>query len=53
MGPIDLSNYTIQADVLLKEHDVENGLSKMPEVGLIDSGYELLIRAGPSHFAAE
>ncbi|HVT28077.1 MAG TPA: PQQ-binding-like beta-propeller repeat protein [Lacipirellulaceae bacterium] len=44
MGPISLSNYTIQADVLLKEHEVENGPSKMPEVGLIDSGYELLIR---------
>jgi hypothetical protein len=44
MGPTDLSNYTIQADVLLKEHKVGSGESKMPEVGLIDSGYELRIR---------
>jgi outer membrane protein assembly factor BamB len=44
MGPTDLSNYTIQADVLLKEHKVGSGDSKMPEVGLINSGYELRIR---------
>lgn len=47
MGPTNLSNYTIQADVLLKELKVENGENKMPEVGLINSGYELRIR--PSH----
>jgi outer membrane protein assembly factor BamB len=47
MGPTRLSNYTIQADVLLKELKVENGENKMPEVGLIDSGYELRIR--PAH----
>ncbi len=47
MGPTRLSNYTIQADVLLKELKVENGDNKMPEVGLIDSGYELRIR--PAH----
>lgn len=47
MGPTYLSNYTIQADVLLRELKVDSGESKMPEVGLIDSGYELRIR--PSH----
>ncbi len=39
MGPTDLANYTIQADVLLKE---EGG--KMSDVGLINSGYQLTIR---------
>ncbi len=47
MGPTHLSNYTIQADVLLKELKVENGENKMPEVGLVDSGYEFRIR--PAH----
>lgn len=40
MGPIDLANYTIQADVLLKD---EGG--KMPDVGLIASGYEIMVRS--------
>jgi outer membrane protein assembly factor BamB len=39
MGPIDLSNYTIQADVLLTE---ENG--RISDVGLINSRYMLRIR---------
>jgi outer membrane protein assembly factor BamB len=47
MGPAKLSNYTIQADVLLKELKVKSGENKMPEIGLINSGYELRIR--PSH----
>jgi outer membrane protein assembly factor BamB len=40
MGPAKLSNYTIQADVALKE---DNG--RMSDVGLIASGYELMIRS--------
>jgi hypothetical protein len=40
MGPTDLANYTIQADVLLTE---EGG--KMPDVGVINSGYQLTIRS--------
>jgi hypothetical protein len=39
MGPIDLSNYTIQGDVLLKE---DNG--RMADVGLINGRYQLNIR---------
>ncbi|MEX0612915.1 MAG: serine/threonine protein kinase, partial [Pirellulales bacterium] len=39
MGPIDLANYTIQADVQLPE---ENG--KMSDVGVINSGYYMTIR---------
>jgi outer membrane protein assembly factor BamB len=39
MGPIDLANYTIQADVKLPE---ENG--KLSDVGLINSGYFMTIR---------
>jgi hypothetical protein len=39
MGPIDLSNYTIQADVQLKE---ENG--RLPDVGVINGRYQLTIR---------
>lgn len=39
MGPIDLSNYTVQADVQLPE---ENG--KVSDVGLINSGYFMTIR---------
>ena len=39
MGPIDFSNYTIQADVLLKE---EGG--RISDVGLINSRYQLTIR---------
>lgn len=40
MGPTDLANYTIQADLLVKE---EGG--KMPDAGIIASGYELTIRS--------
>ena len=40
MGPRDLANYTIQADVLLNEQD-----GKMPDVGLIASGYEIMVRS--------
>jgi outer membrane protein assembly factor BamB len=40
MGPVDLANYTIQADVLLKDVD-----GRMSDVGLIASGYELIIRS--------
>ena len=39
MGPIDLSNYTIQGDVQLPE---QNG--KTSDVGLINSGYYMTIR---------
>jgi hypothetical protein len=39
MGPIDLSNYTIQGDVLLKEED-----GRLPDVGLIGGRYQLTIR---------
>ena len=40
MGPTDLANYTIQADVLLTEQG-----GKMPDVGVIASGYQLTIRS--------
>jgi hypothetical protein len=40
MGPTELADYTIQADVLLKD---EGG--KMPDVGVIASGYQLTIRS--------
>ena len=40
MGPTSLANYTIQADVLLKE---EGG--KMADAGVIASGYQLTIRS--------
>jgi hypothetical protein len=40
MGPVNLANYTIQADVLLKQID-----GRISDVGLIDSGYQLWIRA--------
>src|SRR5205814_1459738 len=40
MGPTNLSNYTIQADVLLKEQD-----GRISDAGLIDSGYQLWIRS--------
>jgi hypothetical protein len=39
MGPSDLADYTIQADVSLKE---DNG--RMSDVGLVASGYQLTIR---------
>jgi outer membrane protein assembly factor BamB len=40
MGPSDLADYTIQADVLLKQ---VNG--RMSDVGLVASGYQLTIRS--------
>jgi hypothetical protein len=40
MGPADLSNYTVQADLQVQEND-----GKMPDAGIIASGYELTIRA--------
>jgi outer membrane protein assembly factor BamB len=41
MGPIDLSNYTIQGDVLLKRDDASG---KISDVGLINGRYQLTIR---------
>ena len=41
MGPSDMKNYTIQADFRLTE---KNG--RMPDVGVIDSGYTASLRAG-------
>lgn len=38
-GPANLANYTVQADMLVKQ---EGG--KMPDTGIIASGYELTIR---------
>jgi outer membrane protein assembly factor BamB len=40
MGPADLSNYTVQADLQVQEDD-----GKMPDAGIIASGYELTMRA--------
>lgn len=41
MGPGDMKDYTIQADFMLTE---KNG--RMPDVGVIDSGYTLSLRSG-------
>lgn len=41
MGPGDMKDYTIQADFRLTE---KNG--RLPDVGVIDSGYTLAIRSG-------
>lgn len=41
MGPIDLSNYTIQADVLLTQDEASG---KISDVGLINGRYQLSIR---------
>jgi hypothetical protein len=41
LGAADMSDYTVQADVLVRQ---DNG--KMPDVGIIASGYELTIRPG-------
>lgn len=41
MGPVDLHDYAVQADVLLTE---KNG--KKPDVGIINSGYTMTIRSG-------
>ncbi len=40
MGPANLSNYTVQADLQVQEND-----GKMPDAGIIASGYELTMRA--------
>lgn len=40
VGPADLTNYTVQADILVNEVG-----GKMPDAGIIASGYELTIRA--------
>jgi outer membrane protein assembly factor BamB len=40
MGPVNLSNYTIQADLQLKEKE-----GRLPDVGLIASGYQLWLRS--------
>lgn len=39
LGPNDLANYTVQADMLVKLAD-----GKMPDAGIIGSGYELTLR---------
>lgn len=44
MGPIDLANYTIQADVLLKKVELAGDLFRISDVGLINSRYQLSIR---------
>jgi hypothetical protein len=41
MGPIDLSNYTIQSDVLLKKDEASG---KISDIGIIDGRYQLTIR---------
>lgn len=43
MGPVDLHDYTIQADVLLTKEE-ETG--KMPDAGITNSGYTMTIRSG-------
>jgi len=43
MGPAELGNYAVQADLLVKEDG-----GKMPDAGIIASGYELTIR-GQNH----
>lgn len=40
MGPTDMANYTIQGDFRLAEN------ARMPDCGLINSGYTLVIRSG-------
>jgi hypothetical protein len=44
MGPIDLANYTIQGDVLMKKVQLAGDLFKLSDVGLINSRYQLTIR---------
>lgn len=48
MGQTDLSNYTIQADVMLTKDNL-----KLPDVGVINSGYEMIIRAMNKKLRAE
>jgi outer membrane protein assembly factor BamB len=43
MGPADMSNYTIQGDFRLTENP---GTKRLPDCGLINSGYTLVIRSG-------
>ncbi len=43
MGPADLANYTVEADLLFKQDG-----GKLPDAGIIASGYELTIR-GRNH----
>ena len=43
MGPADLANYTVEADLLFKADG-----NKLPDAGIIASGYELTIR-GQNH----
>jgi hypothetical protein len=45
MGPTDLSNYTVQADVLLKSKQLTGDLERISDVGLINSRYQLTIRS--------
>jgi hypothetical protein len=45
MGPIDLANYTIQGDVQLKRVQLTDAAFRMSDVGLINSRYQLTIRA--------
>jgi outer membrane protein assembly factor BamB len=45
MGPIDLANYTIQGDVLLKKVQLTERIQNMSDVGLINSRYQFTIRA--------
>jgi hypothetical protein len=40
MGPIDLANYTIQADVRL----TQDATGRVSDIGLINSGYQMTIR---------
>lgn len=43
MGPGDMTDYTIQADFRLTETESSN---RMPDCGVIDSGYTLALRSG-------
>ncbi|MCC6491929.1 MAG: PQQ-binding-like beta-propeller repeat protein [Pirellulales bacterium] len=43
MGPSDMTNYTIQADFRLTVNDNSR---RMPDCGVINSGYTLVIRSG-------
>ena len=48
MGQSDLANYTIQGDVLL------NGtVFELPDVGLVNSGYEMILRSRDKKLRAE
>src|SRR5262249_28351800 len=47
-GQTDLANYTIQADVRLNAADL-----KLPDVGVINSGYDLILRSNSKQMRAE